>query len=169
GPASPPVRWPLLALELRDRCRRPSRYGPSGQAPVDLGQEAGEVQAVRAGRAGGVEGGAGPVAGRGRPGGVMASGPGRRAVVRVVRQEPGQVAQLGAGPGGQRAAAVAVGAKGLAVGDRRVAELAEGDLVDRLEPSGGVDVLAELVGVSHRDTAATDPLVRPDRVQKSLE
>src|SRR6516165_1737352 len=115
-PASPPVRWLLLALELRDGCRRPSRYGPSGQVPVDLGQEAGEVQAVRAGRAGGVEVGAGPVASRGRQGGVMASGVDAIAVVRVVRQEPGQVAQLGAGPGGPRAAAVAVGAEGLAVG-----------------------------------------------------
>ena len=47
----------------------------------------------------------------------------RIAVVLVVGEEPGQVAQLGLGAGGHRAAAVAVGAEGRVRGQGGVAEL----------------------------------------------
>ncbi len=114
---------------------------------LDLGQEPGEVEPVGAGGAGGLEVGAGPVAGLGGERGVLAAGLGAVAVVLVVGQEPGQVAQLGLGAGGDRAAAVAVGAERRAVGERRVAELVDLGRLQRLEPPGGVGVLADLVGV----------------------
>ena len=66
-----------------------------------------------------------PVAGLGGEGGVLAAGFAADAVVLVVGEEPGQVAQLGIGAGGDRAAAVAIGAQGRAEGKRRVAKLVE--------------------------------------------
>ena len=114
--------------------------------PVDLGQEPGEVEPVGAGGAGGLEVGAGPVAGLGGERGVLAAGLGADAVVLVVGEEPGQVAQLGLGAGGDRAAAVAVGAEGRAEGQGGVAELVDLGRLQRLEAAGGVGVLADLVG-----------------------
>ena len=81
----------------------------------------------------------------------MPAGLGAVAVVLVVGEEPGQVAELGLGAGGHGAAAVAVGAEGRAGGEAGVAELADLGLLQRLEPPGGVGVLADLVGVAHRD------------------
>ena len=124
-----------------------SRPG-SRQVPVDLGEELGEVELVGAGGAGGLEVGAGPVAGLGRERGVLAAGLGAVAVVLVVGEEPGQVAQLGPGAGGERASAVAVGAERRAVGQRGVAELVDLGRLQRLVAAGGVGVLAELVGRS---------------------
>ena len=72
-------------------------------------------------------------------------------MVLVVGQEPGQVAELGLGAGGDRAAAVAVGAERRAVGEHGVAKLVDLGRLERLEPAGGVGVLADLVGVAHRD------------------
>ena len=95
----------------------------SGQVTVDLGEELGEVELVGAGGAGGFEVGAGPVAGFRIEGGVLAPGFGADAVVLVVGQEPGQVAKLGPGTGGEGAAAVAVGTEGRAEGEGRVLEL----------------------------------------------
>ena len=79
--------------------------------------------------------------------GVLAAGLGAVAVVLVVGQEPGQVAELGLGAGGDGAAAVAVGAERRAVGERGVAELLDLGGLQRLEAAGGVGVLADLVGV----------------------
>src|SRR4051794_28877339 len=91
-------------VSLRDG-RRPGRAPPPGARPstddvssakqaVGLGQEFGEVELVGAGGAGGFEVGARPVAGGGVEGGVLATGLGADAVVLVVGEEPGQVAQL---------------------------------------------------------------------------
>ena len=91
----------------------------SRQVLFDLREQSGEVEPVGAGGAGGLEVGAGPVAGLGGERGVLAAGLGAVAVVLVVGQEPGQVAELGLGAGGDRAAAVAVGAERRAVGERR--------------------------------------------------
>jgi hypothetical protein len=55
------------------------------------------------------------------------------------------------------------------VGQGGVAELPDVRLLEGLEAAGGVGVLADLVGVAHRDAAAADPLVGPDRVQEALE
>ena len=41
--------------------------------------------------------------------------------------------------------------------------------LERLEPAGGVGVLADVVGVAHRGADRADPLVGPDRVQQALE
>ena len=60
-----------------------------------LGQEPGEVEVVGAGLAGGLEVGAVPVAGRVGQLGVEPAGLAAVAVVLVVGQEPGQVAELG--------------------------------------------------------------------------
>ena len=84
----------------------------------------------------------------------------------VVGQEAGQVAELGRGAGGGRAAAVAIGAEHRAVGERRVAEQAEVGRLHRLEPAGGVAVDAEVLGVVHRHARRADPLVGPDRMQE---
>ena len=123
----------------------------SGQVPVDLGQEPGEVEPVGAGGAGGVEVGARPVARLGGELGVLAAGLGADAVVLVVGEEPGQVAELGLGAGGGGAAAVAVGAEGRAEGEGGVAELVDLGRLERLVAAGGVGVLAELVGRLDRD------------------
>ena len=71
------------------------RPAASGQVAVHLGEEPGEVELVGAGGAGGLEVGAGPVAGLGGERGVLAAGLGADAVVLVVGEEPGQVAELG--------------------------------------------------------------------------
>ena len=41
--------------------------------------------------------------------------------------------------------------------------------LERLESPRGIGVLAEMVGVSHRDARGTDSLVGPDGVQHALE
>ncbi len=94
------------------RCPKPGApVVPSRQMPLDLGEQLGEVETVGACGAGGVEVRAGPVAGLGRKPGVLASGLDAVAVIFMVGQEPREVAQLGGRPGGDRAAAVAIGAE----------------------------------------------------------
>src|SRR4029450_525200 len=83
----------------------------SGQVAIHLGQELGEVEPVGTGGLGGGEGGVRPVGGRVRELCVLAAGVGAEAVVLVVGQEPRQVAELGLGAGGHRAAAASAGAE----------------------------------------------------------
>ena len=95
----------LRSLPSTDACllsKAASGSDPQARCSLDLGQKLGEVEPVRAGCAGGLEVGAGPVAGLGGQLGVLAAGTGSVAVVLVVGQEPGQVAQLGLGAGGDR-------------------------------------------------------------------
>src|SRR5262245_10732055 len=114
----------------------------SGQVLVHLRQEAGEIQAIRARGAGGLQVGARPVARLGRHGGVLLSRLGSQAVVLVIGEEPREIAQLGLRPGGDGAAAVAIGAEGRAEGQGGVAEAADVGLFQGLEPIGRVGVLA---------------------------
>jgi hypothetical protein len=96
----------------------------SGQLPFHLGQESCEVEPAGTGGPGGFKVSAGPVAGfRGKLG-VKPAGFAPVPVVLVVGQKPREVAQLGPRAGGNRATAVTVGAKHGAVGESRVAKLA---------------------------------------------
>ena len=101
--------------------------------------------------------------------GVFAASQGAVAVLLVVGQEPGQVAQLGGRAGGDRATAVAVGTHGRPVGEEEVAKLVDVRLFERFVSAGGVGVFAHVVGVFHRHAGRADPLVGPDRVQQALE
>src|SRR5438552_3525196 len=118
----------------------PSGLKNSGQVPVHLRQEPGEVDPAGAGGAGGVEVGAGPVAGLGGERGVLAAGLGAVAEVLVIGQETEEVAELGPRAGGERAAAVAVGAERRALGEHSVAELEDLRRLQRLETAGRVGV-----------------------------
>src|SRR5262249_17953500 len=125
---------------LRGSGQVPGRF--SSQVAVDLGQQSGEVELARARLAGGVEIGAWPVAlGFGQLG-VAGAGLAAVAVVLVVGEEAGQVAEAGAGAGGGGAAAVAVGAERAAVGEAGVPQGAEVGLLHRAgEGAGGLGVL----------------------------
>ena len=92
------------------------------------------------------------------------------AVLLVVGQEPRQVAQLGIGAGGDRAAAVAVGAEGRAEGEEGVAQLVDLGRLQRLERAGPRRRFRATWSVFFIDTHdRADPLVGPDRVQQALE
>ncbi len=103
-------------------------------------------------------------------GGELAAGLGAVAVVLVVGEEPGQVAELGRRcrrRSEQRPSqsAQSVGPWASAA-SRSCADVGR---LERLEAAGGVGVLADLVGVAHRHADCADPLVGPDRVQQALE
>src|SRR3954453_13308958 len=95
----------------------------SSQVLLHLRQQRREIQAVGAGLARRVQVGAGPVAGGGGEGSELLAGLGAVAEVLEVGEEAGQVAELGRRAGGERAAAVAIGAEGRALGEEGVAEL----------------------------------------------
>src|SRR4051794_16667037 len=96
-------------------CSAPSGDGTSGEArratlpeqAIGLRQEPGEVEPGRASGAGGVEVGAAPVSLLVREPGIGVTGMAAGAMVLVVGQEPGQIAQPCAGPRGSLAPAVA--------------------------------------------------------------
>ena len=67
---------------------------------------------------------------------VALAGLGAEAVVFVVGQEPGEVAELGHGAGRGGAPAVAIGAEHRTVGERRVAKLAQVGGLHRLRTGG---------------------------------
>ncbi len=86
-----------------------------------MGKQTGKVELAGAGLAGGFEVGAGPVAGGVGHFGVQPAGFAAVAVMFVIGEEAGEVAELGGGAGGMAAAAVAAGAEGRAGGDEDVA------------------------------------------------
>ena len=135
---------------------------------VNFGQKLGEVEFVGAGLAGGVEVGFAPVALGGCELSIAFTGLATQAMVLVVSQEPGQVAEAGARAGGEAAPAVAIGAHHRSGGQHGVAKLIDLGLLERLEPPGRVGVLVDLVGVGHRHAGCRDALVGPDGGEQTL-
>ena len=95
--------------------------------------------------------------------------PGAIAVLLVIGQESGQVAQLGGRAGGDRASAVAIGTHRRPLARKRSRSWWMSACLERLVSAGGVGVFAHVVGVLHRNAGRADPLIGPDRVQQSLE
>ena len=145
------------AYQRQARCRSTS------------GQQPGEVEPVGAGGAGGLEVGAGPVAGLGQRG-VLAAGLGAVAVVLVVGQEPGQVAERRRrcrrrveqrpSQSAQRVGPWARGRRGAA----RISAAFRGS------KRRAASAFSRIWSVLRIETQqAADPLVGPDRVQEALE
>ena len=141
----------------------------SGEMTLRLGQEEGKVEPGRAIFLRGCKVCSRPVALDGGQFGVFRAGFRPVAVVLVVSQVASQVAQSGLGPARDTTSTVAIRAEGGSSGERRGAELLQlGDL-ERREPPGGVQVLANLIGIVHRGADRGDPFVGPDRLEQALE
>jgi hypothetical protein len=93
-----PIVWQFRSVGLVLVVDRAVR---SSQAPLDLGQQPGEIEPVGAGRPRRFQIGARPVAGFRRQFGIKAPGIATVAVMLMLCQEPRQVAYLGLRAGGE--------------------------------------------------------------------
>ena len=103
----------------------PERSNLQAKCLSTSGKSAAKLSLFGQAAAGRFEVGAFPVAGLGGKRGVLAPGFAADAVMLVIGEEPREIAQLGIRAGGDRATAVAIGAKGRAEGQCRVAQIDE--------------------------------------------
>ena len=130
---------------------------PSTEQAIDFRQELGEVELGRAGSTGGVEVGSVPVSLFLRELGIGLAGPPAGAMMLVVGQESGQIAQARVGPRGASAPAVAGRAHDRTGIQEGGTQLVDFGLIHGFKAPGGIGVLVDLVGVRHGHTAGGDP------------